>query len=321
MYKNIFFIRKEQNSSYRIFSMNESENQKLISQDDLKQRLISFKEHDLIIHDMPSTIYNKKMVTLGEFVHINDAFGCSFNAYFTQFSFNELVLSNIKSFENYEIPQLSNTKNKHYNFYNELLVSHEKVFFFGGSNDYVEYTINFEQFYNFLKVQNFPDEKSLNEVSFDIPYMSDQNMAKLAFTLGVYEGFAVCELLISDDILLDGLSIFENKSNIIIPFNLLKYLNKYKNIIDISIKKIYITKKKKLQFDDSISPIEKAAVIGSLSERGDLLIRMYVRYYFLIYILKHFQDDVISLNMRNKIFYTYSKGIKTKLFQVTKDFK
>lgn len=313
MNNKVIFIIKEHNDNFRKIEFFKGKREEgILSVNELKMEIFKYENEDLIIHDIPMSVYNPNLQkTKAKIINVIEAFGCDWKSFNIQSSYQEFINSNINDFPkqniNYSLMPLKD-------FFDELNSEFQKKIFFGSAADYHQYTFNFNEFYNFLKVQYFPDINSISEQNVIIDMLKKDSFSKFVLALNLYEGFAVCSSLITDEIQLDEINIFNNNSEIIIPFNLFKYLLKYKNISELYISKLYITGKKKLNFDNNLNNIEKMVTVAGLCERSDILTKMYVRYYFFIFALKYFKEDIISIDLKRKIINTYNKNISSKLF-------
>lgn len=309
----ISFIIKEHNDNYRkIDFVKGKRDEVVLGVNEIKMEIFKYDVNDLIIHDIPMSVYNPNLNKIkAKIINVIEAFGCDWKSFNTQSNIQEFINSGILDFPkkeiNYTILPLKN-------FFEELNSEFQKKVFFGSATDYHQYTFNFNEFYEFLKIQHFPDMNSLSEKNIVIDLMKKDSYSKFILSLHLYEGFAVCSSLITDEIQLDEINIFNNNSEIIIPFNLFKYLLKYKNITELYINKFYVSGKKRLDFDDNLNTIEKMVTIAGLCERSDVLTKMYIRYYFFIFALKYFKEDIISIDLKRKIIHTYNKNINSKLF-------
>lgn len=313
MENKIVFIVKEHNDNFRKIEFFRGKREEFIlSVNELKIDIFKYDIDDIIIHDIPMSVFNPNLQkTKAKITNVIEAFGCDWKSFNMQSNYQEFVNSNILDFPkkefNYTIMPLKE-------FFEDLSSEFQKKSFFGSATDYHQYTFNFEQFYDFLKLQHFPDINSIKEKNNIVDMMKKDSFSKFILSLNLYEGFAVCSSLITDEIQLDEINIFNNNSEIIIPFNLFKYLLKYKNITELYITKFYITGKKKLNFNEELNNVEKMVTIAGLCERSDILTKMYVRYYFFIFALKYFKEDIISIDLKRKIIHTYNKNISSELF-------
>lgn len=316
MDNKIVFIMKEHSENFRIIECFKNKRDETISTtNEIKTNLFKYDNEDLIIHDIPIATFNPNLQKIkAKNLTTIEAFGCEWKALFTQTTQQEFLNSGILDFPktepNYNLLPLRD-------FFDEIQQEFQKKSYFGTASDYHQYTFNFNEFYEFLKMQYFPDIKSLSKKNIIVDKLKPDSFSKFILALHMYEGFAVCSSLITDEIQLDEINIFSEKNNhheLIIPFNLFKYLIKYKNITELYINRFYVCGKKKIDFNDELSNIEKIVTIAGLCERGDILTKMYVRYYFFIFALKYFKEDIISIDLKRKIVHTYNKNIQSKLF-------
>lgn len=316
---NVVFIVKEINDNYRVTEFNDKkdkdENIKNINE--LKILIFKYGIGDLLIHDISLSVYNPNLQkTKATTINVIDAFGCNWKSFLAKYSFEDFVNLGVDSFSksNLEIKESSPI----FEFHQEVDKEFKKRSFFGSAADYHQYTFNFSHFYDFLSKQYFPDMNSLSEKPMIVDTLNKNSYAKFILSLNLYEGFVICSSLITDEIQLDEVNIFNNCNEVIIPFNLFKYLIKYKNINELYILKYYVSVKKELVFNENLNEIEKLITIGGLSERSDIFTKLYVRYYFFIYALKYFSEDIVSIDLKRKIIHTYNKNIKTSLFSYIK---
>jgi len=314
----VVFIIKELNDNYRIIEYNNKKRDENIKNlNELKSYLFKYEIGDLVIHDIPLSVYNPNLQkTKATTTNIIEAFGCDWKSYLSQFTFDKFVDLGLNKFSkaNLEVSQ----DNPLFDFSKQLIDEFTKKSFFGSAADYHQYSFDFVKFYDFLKLQHFPDPNSLSVKNIVVDTLKKDSYNKFILSLHMYEGFVVCSSLITDEIQLDEINIFSNSSEIILPFNLFKYLLKYKNINEVYIKRFYISGKKKLNFNDDLNDVEKLITIGGLAERSDVFTKMYVRYYFFIFSLKYFSEDIISIDLKRKIVHTYNKNIKSPLFHSVK---
>lgn len=327
MSKTIFII-KELNDMYRIIEYkNGKRDENIKNQNEMKASLYQYDHNDMIIHDIPLILFKpSESKTRAYMINVIEAFGCDWNSFFTQFSIDDFINAKIDKFSRYdlEIPE----SNPIHSFYQELQSEFSSKSFFGSAADYHQYTFNVDNFYKFLSKQPFPNPKHLSLKEYIVDTMKPDTYARFILALHMYEGFAVCKSLITDDIQLDELNIFEKSNEIIIPFNILKYIiksaeknsgqNMKRGINELHITKFYVTTKKIPNFNNDLNSLEKMITLGGFCERSDIFTKMYVRYYFFIYALKYFKEDIISIDLKRKIIHTYNKNIESSLFHSIK---
>lgn len=321
MNKIIFIVQEHSENFRRIEFIGNVRNEDVLGINDIKVKIYEYESGDIIIHDMPISIYNPKLkATKATITHINNVLGVGWKSFLTQFDYIDFI----ELFQKSNLPLdilfktnnniNDNISNKYNDFIKDVLSDLDKKVFFGSGTNYSQYSIDLAQFYDFLSYQNIPDIDSLNKRNLNIDTLNHSSFSKFILSLNLYEGYAVCSSLITDEIQLDELNIFNKNSEIIIPFNLFKYIFKYKRVNEAYIKEFYVTNKKRLNLDRNISKIEKAIKVGELSERSDPLIRLYIRYYYFVFSLKFFKEDIISINLKDKVLETYSKSASTNKF-------
>lgn len=318
--KTILII-KEYSDNYRKieFVFGGGKNESVLNQNELKQDILKYSENDLMIHNIPFSLYNPKvMKILAKSIHVQDAFGCDWSGFLSQFKFQD-IQDNLIDNSSFKFNEFNYDEYELAGFYGEVdSVLNSKKMLIGQTLDFQQYIANFDKFYEFLKIQKFPMKEILTKKNFEVDFFKPETMAKFMFSLNGYEGFVICKGLSSDDINLDELAICES-SDTLIPFNLFKYLIKYKGISELEITEVYISPKTYLEFEDDLSPLGKLIKIAELTERSDPLTRLYTRYYYFIFVLKYINMDMTFIDLRTKIIQLHeSNTYKTNLFYKVK---
>ena len=319
--KTILII-KEYSDNYRKieFTFNGEKNESVLNQNELKLDILKYTENDLMIHNIPFSIYNPKvMKILAKSINVQEAFGCDWNGFLSQFKFQD-IQDNLIDVDTFKYNNFDYTNFQLSGFYGEIdTILNSKKMLLGQTLDFQQYVADFNKFYDFLKIQKFPIPNVLSKKEFQIDRFKPELFSKFTFSLNGYEGFVLCNSLATDDINLDELDVFSSNTEVILPFNLFKYLLKYKDISELLGKEIYISPKQYLNFEDNLSPLEKVIKIAELTERSDPLTRMYARYYYLIFVLKYINMDMTFIDLKSKIIQLHeSNTYKTNLFYKVK---
>lgn len=318
----IVLIIKEYSDNYRKieFSKNKDKLESVLNQNELKQDILKYEENDLIIHNIPFAVYNPKiMKILAKTINVQEAFGCDWKGFLSQFNFED-IQDNLVDFDTFKYNTIDYSNFEYAGFYGELdNILNSKKMLLGQTLDFQQYIVDFVKFYDFIKIQKFPKPNILKRKEFTIDRFKPDLYTKFNFALYGYEGFINCSSLATDDINLDELDVFSSNTEAILPFNLFKYLIKYKDISELLGKEIYISPKTYLNFEDDLTPLGKLIKIAELTERSDPLTRMYARYYYLIFVLKYINMDMTFIDLKSKIIQLHeSNTYKTNLFYKVK---
>jgi hypothetical protein len=297
----IYFIEKTSNNDYKIINL---EGENIIDIHKLNEKIYSFSEKDIVIHDM-----TELQETVCKSYNVLDYFGCDWNAFNLLYSYNEYV-SNSFEFDTY---------NEQISFKDLIKNALSNQSYFGENSMFESFSVDFNKFYDFLKIQNFPNSKKITKLSLDnidLSYSSKDNWLKFIFALHGYEGFVVCNELETEDPHLDSLNILSHNNQLLIPFNLFSYLNKYQEIKDFKILEIYITSRKKyIEKGNKKDKINKFFNYKNLSQNQDPLTQLYVRYYFFIFSLKYFPEELLAIDLKKKLMYSYDPDLEHPYFK------
>ena len=297
-----YFIEKTSNNDYKLISL---EGETLIDIHKLNEKIYSLSEKDIIIHDMTDL-----QPTVCKSYHVLDYFGCDWSAFNLLYTYSDYISSNF-DFDEY------NEDIKYKDLIKNALSNQS---YFGENSMFESFSVDFNKFYEFLKIQNFPNSNKITKLSnieeIDLSYSAKNSWLKFIFALHAYEGFLVCTELETEDPHLDSLNIMSHNNQLLIPFNLFSYLSKYQEIKDFKVLEIYITSRKKYtEKGRKTDKINNFFNYKNLSQHQDPLTQLYVRYYFFIFCLKYFPEELLAVDLKKKLMYSYDPDLEHPYFK------
>lgn len=302
MNKTLELIASDSSDFCKIFTENLKEQR--IDKDEIILKISNpeYTKNKIVVHDLKLDKYGKNIYK------IQDIIGSSWTCYFAQGHF-DILEEQIDLFDDIKM----NDSKQQFRF-DTFIEEQHKFMNVGEIGNYERYVPYLHHFYNFLKVQLYPDVDTLKELNLKVDYMDEISLKRLKLALSMYSGFVVCSEIETEDYNIENMNLMEFGKERILPFPLITYLLKRDKISNLKISKLYIAVKKKFKFKKENTKIEKMFNVGYFSNRSNLAIQLYTKYYFLLFANIYFDSQIIGLDMNKKEVFTFEPDIINNYF-------